>query len=115
MLRTSGGADAPAVVALRAPLRHFAVPNLIPSLRPSNKGVEEDREDPVLIVGKKWTLDLFVETFYWVILASATKREARTGNSFFQDMQPHEVSVRPYGNFFFFKMSVQPHVPSTSK
>ena len=48
VLRTSGGADAPAVVALRAPLRHFVVPSLIPSLRPSNKRVEEDREDPVL-------------------------------------------------------------------
>ena len=48
VLRNSGGADAPAVVALLAPLRHFAVPSLIPSLRPFIKGVEEDREDPVL-------------------------------------------------------------------
>ena len=45
VLRTSGGADAPAVVALRAPLHHFVVPDL--TLGP-NKGVEEDREDPVL-------------------------------------------------------------------
>ena len=46
VLRTSGGADAPAVVALCAPLHHFVVPNL--TLGP-NKGVEEDREDPVLM------------------------------------------------------------------
>ena len=45
VLRASGGADAPAVVPLRASLHHFAVPNL--TLGP-NKGVEEDREDPVL-------------------------------------------------------------------
>ena len=44
--RTSGGADAPAVVAIRAPLHHFVVPDL--ALGP-NKGMEEDREDPVLI------------------------------------------------------------------
>ena len=43
VLRTSGGADAPAVVALRAPLHNFAVPNL--NLRPLIEGVEE-REDP---------------------------------------------------------------------
>ena len=44
--RNSGGADAPAVVPLRASLHHFVVPNL--TLGP-NKGVEEDREEPVLI------------------------------------------------------------------
>ena len=41
VLRTSGGADAPAVVALRAPLHQFVVPDL--ALGP-NKGVEEDRK-----------------------------------------------------------------------
>ena len=45
VLGTSSGANAPAVVALRAPLHHFAVPNLTPG---PNKGVEEDRENPVL-------------------------------------------------------------------
>ena len=44
--RTSCGADASAVVALRAPLHHFVVPDL--TLGP-NKGVEEVREDPDLI------------------------------------------------------------------
>ena len=46
VIRASGGADAPAVVALCAPLHHFVVN---PSPRPFIKGVEEDREDPVLI------------------------------------------------------------------
>ena len=45
--RTPGGAYAPAVVALRAPIRNFVVPSLISNLRPLIKGVKEDREDPV--------------------------------------------------------------------
>ena len=43
VIRDSGGAEAPAVVALCAPLHHFVVN---PNLRPFIKGVEEDRDRP---------------------------------------------------------------------
>ena len=43
VLRASDGADAPAVVALCAPLHHCRSQ---PNLRPFIKGVEEDRDRP---------------------------------------------------------------------